>query len=174
MSPTPRGYPTFTGSLPPAGPTQMQQLAEAIDNDVSKIVPRLTPIVYEASTTAAGTYTATTAILVIVIPAAPFARLLDIDAQIYGGAISGSWQAGLSVVATNWDGSQRLSTFPTSGEATLTLNLPYTLPANTSTGVRLWYRRVSASGSISNVGTGGASGLPSGSFTNVTVKAWQL
>ena len=37
MATTPRGYPIFTGSMPPAGPVQMQQLAEAVDADVASI-----------------------------------------------------------------------------------------------------------------------------------------
>lgn len=37
MPTTPRGYPIFTGSMPPAGPVQMQQLAEAIDADVTAV-----------------------------------------------------------------------------------------------------------------------------------------
>lgn len=35
MATTTRGYPIFTGGMAPAGPTQMQQLAEAIDADVT-------------------------------------------------------------------------------------------------------------------------------------------
>lgn len=38
MATTPRGYPIFTGAMPPAGPVQMQQLAEAIDADLSATV----------------------------------------------------------------------------------------------------------------------------------------
>lgn len=40
--PTPRGYPIFTGTLPPAGPAQMQQLAEAIDADATETEAALT------------------------------------------------------------------------------------------------------------------------------------
>lgn len=35
MANTPRGYPVFTGGTAPAGPAQMQQLANAIDADVT-------------------------------------------------------------------------------------------------------------------------------------------
>lgn len=35
MATTTRGYPIFTGGMAPAGPTQMQQLAESIDADVT-------------------------------------------------------------------------------------------------------------------------------------------
>lgn len=35
MATTPRGYPLFTGGQSPAGPAQMQQLANAIDADVT-------------------------------------------------------------------------------------------------------------------------------------------
>lgn len=37
MAETDRGYPIFTGSMAPAGPVQMQQLAEAIDADVGDV-----------------------------------------------------------------------------------------------------------------------------------------
>ena len=40
MATTPRGYPIITGKMPPAGPSQMQQLAEAIDADLSAAVGR--------------------------------------------------------------------------------------------------------------------------------------
>lgn len=36
-APTPRGYPVFDGLTAPAGPSQMQQLAEAIDADVQSV-----------------------------------------------------------------------------------------------------------------------------------------
>lgn len=37
MPNTPRGYPYPAGSMPPAGPSQMQSMAEAIDTDVQKV-----------------------------------------------------------------------------------------------------------------------------------------
>lgn len=38
MATTTRGYPIYTGGMVPAGPAQMQQLAESIDADVTAVV----------------------------------------------------------------------------------------------------------------------------------------
>lgn len=42
MAETTRGYPIFAGGMSPAGPVQMQQLAEAIDADVTTTKAELT------------------------------------------------------------------------------------------------------------------------------------
>lgn len=128
------------------------------------------PEVLTASTTASGVYTDSVALLTIDIPAAPYARLLDVGGQIYGGAISGSWLGALSVAAGGVSGAQRLGIFPQSGEGSVSLSMTYYLPASVASNARIWYRRSSPSGSITNVATGGSSAFVAGAFTNLTVK----
>lgn len=44
MPTTRRGYPYPTGAQAPAGPVQIQQLAEAVDADVNALLPRSGPV----------------------------------------------------------------------------------------------------------------------------------
>lgn len=64
-APTPRGYPVFDGLQSPAGPAQMQQLAEAIDADVAGVDGkfRRAPVITTVAIGSSGPITSTSLVI---------------------------------------------------------------------------------------------------------------
>lgn len=123
------------------------------------------PVIFESSAPPGGTTTASALALEVSIPAEAYRRRLMCHGNLYASFTSGTWDAALSVNQSSVLSAQRFARF-TSGGDSKTMTYSYDLAPDTIGTVRLWYRLVTGSGTLTATSSAG--------LTNLVVEAWRI
>lgn len=123
------------------------------------------PEVFVGPSPTGGVVTTSALALQLTVPAKPYKRSLMCYGSVYGAITAGTWDAALSVNQSAVLSAQRFARMSSGGD-TAAMVLPFELGAGSVGTVRLWYRLISGSGSIT--ATSGDQ------YTNLTVNAWRI